>query len=327
MSEQTGTSASRPASGSKIAVIGAGAVGSSVAYAALLRGSARTIALYDVRTEKVDAEVLDLAHGSPLASGARVIGGDDVSCVRDADVVVITAGAAQKVGQTRLDLAATNAQILRTLLPQLLDQAPDAVFLLVTNPCDVLTVAAQSISGLPAGRVFASGTVLDTSRLRNLLSWSTGVAAGSIHATIVGEHGDSEFGLWSSATIGQVPLRQWRGPDGALAFSDEALDDLGRQVAGAAYTVIRGKGGTNLAIGVSAARIAEAILRDEHAVLPVSSVLDDYRGISGVAMSVPSVVGRQGVVRRLDVPMDERETERLHASADALRAVQESLGV
>ncbi|WP_347041338.1 L-lactate dehydrogenase [Brachybacterium nesterenkovii] len=316
-----------PAAGSKLAVIGAGAVGSSVAYAALLRGSARTIALYDLKKEKVEAEVLDLAHGSPLASGARIIGGDDITCVQGADVVVITAGAAQRPGQTRLDLAGTNVSILRSLMPQLLEQAPDAVYVLVTNPCDVLTVAALGISGLPAGRVFASGTVLDTSRLRNLLSWMTGVSARSIHATIAGEHGDSEFGLWSSATVGGVPLRECRGADGTLSFTDAALDDLGHQVAEAAYTVIQGKGATNLAVGVSAARIVEAVLTDEHAVLPVSSLLDGYQGISGVAMSIPSVVGRQGVIRRLDVSMDEREQARLHASAEALRAVQESLGI
>lgn len=313
--------------GSKLAVIGAGAVGSSVAYAALLRGTARTIALYDLKTEKVNAEILDLAHGSPLASGARTIGGDDITCVRGADVVVITAGAAQKPGQTRLDLAGTNVGILRSLMPQLLEQAPDAVYVLVTNPCDVLTVAALQISGLPAGRVLSSGTVLDTSRLRNLLSWETGISARSIHATIVGEHGDSEFGLWSSATIGQMPLRDFPGPDGTPMYTAERLDALGRDVANAAYTVIQGKGATNLAIGVSGARIVEAILGDERAVLPVSSLLEGVHGIDGVAMSLPSIVGRNGVMGRLDVPMDDHELERLHASADALRTVQESLGL
>lgn len=316
-----------PAAGSKLAVIGAGAVGASVAYAALLRGSARTIALYDIKTAKVDAEVLDLAHGSPLASGARIIGGDDITCVQGADVVVVTAGAAQKPGQTRLDLAGTNVKILDSLMPQLLEQAPDAIYVLVTNPCDVLTVAALQVSGLPAGRVFSSGTVLDTSRLRNLLSARTGVSAGSIHATIIGEHGDSEFPLWSTATIGQVPLREFRTADGHAPFTREVLDDLGQQVARAASEVIRGKGATNLAIGVCAARIVEAVLDDEHAVLPVSSLLTGEQGIEGVAMSMPSVVGRGGVVRRLDVPLDERERRLLRASAETLAGVQRGLGL
>ncbi len=312
---------------SKLAVIGAGAVGSSVAYAAMLRGTARTIALYDVKKAKVDAEVLDLAHGSPLASGARIIGGDDVTCVAGADVVIITAGAAQKPGQTRLDLAGVNVGILRSLMPQLLEQAPDAVYVLVTNPCDVLTVAAQQISGLPRGRVFASGTVLDSSRLRWQIASALEVSPRSVHATIIGEHGDSEFGLWSTATIGQVPLRECHGEHGLIDFTDDVLDELGREVAQAAYTVIKGKGATNLAIGVSAARIAEAVLRDEHAVLPVSTVLEDYKGISGVAMSIPSVVGIDGVVRVLDIPMEDKELTRLRASADALRAVQAELGL
>lgn len=316
-----------PSTGSKLAVVGAGAVGSSVAYAALLRGSARTIALYDLKTEKVNAEVLDLVHGSPLASAAHVIGGDDVACVAGADVVVITAGAAQKPGQTRLDLAETNVGILRSLMPQLLEQAPDAVYVLVTNPCDVLTVAALEISGLPAGRVLSSGTVLDTSRLRSLLSLLTGVSARSIHATMIGEHGDSEFGLWSTATIGQVPLREYRGLDGRPAFTRELLDELGQQVAGAAYRVIQGKGATNLAIGVCAARIVEAVLDDEHAVLPVSSLFEGDQGISGVAMSMPSVVGRGGVIRRLEAPLDEHEQQLLHASAETLRRTQETLGL
>lgn len=323
-------SAAAPPTGGRLAVVGAGAVGSSVAYAAMLRGSARSIALYDIRAEKVRAEVLDLAHGSPLAGGAEITGGDDVSCIAGADVVVITAGAAQAPGQTRLDLAGTNVKILESLMPQLLAQAPDAAFILVTNPCDVLTVAADALAGLPRGRVFASGTVLDTSRLRWRLAERLGVAPRSIHATIIGEHGDSEFPLWSSAHIGQVPLRDWTDAAGAAdspALSREELDRLGREVAGAAYEVIQGKGATNLAIGVAAARIVEAVLRDERAVLPVSSPLTGYQGISGVAMSVPSIVGRAGVERTLEVPMDEDEQAQLLASADALREVQRSLGL
>lgn len=323
--------AAAPARTSTLAVVGAGSVGASVAYAAMLRGSARTIALYDVATAKVEAEVLDLAHGSSLAapstSPARIIGGDDVACVAGADVVVITAGARQKPGQTRLELAGTNVDILRDLLPRLLGHAPDAVYVLVTNPADVLALAAARIAGLPDGRVMSSGTVLDTSRLRWRLAERLGVSSRSVHATIIGEHGDSEFALWSSASIGEVPLRQWPDPDGTRALSDAELGELEREVAGAAYAVIAGKGATNLAIGVAGARIVEAILSDEQAVLPVSTPLSDYRGISGVAMSVPSVVGRSGVLRRLEVPMDDAEQARLEASAAALRSAQRSLGL
>ena len=174
----------------KVAIVGAGSVGSSMAYACLMRGSARTIALYDVNEPKVVAEVLDLAHGAAFTGASEVTGGADPVVVDGAHVVVITAGAKQEPGQSRLDLAATNVALLQRLLPVLLERAPDAVFVLVTNPCDVLTVAAQAISGLPAGRVFSSGTTLDSSRLRLLLARRAGVSPGSVHANIIGEHGD-----------------------------------------------------------------------------------------------------------------------------------------
>lgn len=322
---------SGPEGTAKLAVVGAGSVGSSVAYAALLRGSARTIALYDVARAKAEAEVLDLAHGSSLASPhtspARVIGGDDIACVAGADVVVITAGARQRPGQTRLELAGTNVALLEGLLPRLLEQAPDAVYVLVTNPADVLALAAARIAGLPDGRVMSSGTVLDTSRLRWRLAEQLGVSSRSVHATMIGEHGDSEFALWSTAAIGGVPLRQWCDERGERVLDEGELEGLERETARAAYAVIEGKGATDLAIGVAAARITEAVLSDEHAVLPVSTPLDGYRGVSGVAMSVPSVVGRGGVLRRLEVPMDAAEQERLEASAQALRGAQRSLGL
>ncbi|WP_058234551.1 L-lactate dehydrogenase [Devriesea agamarum] len=316
-----------PEKSTKLAVIGAGSVGSSLAYASLIRGAARTVALYDLNTAKVNAEVLDLAHGTQFMSGSRVIGGDDIECVHDADVVVITAGARQKPGQSRLDLAGANVAILRSLMPQLLEQAPDAIYVLVTNPCDVLTAAAVKISGLPPSRVMSSGTVLDSSRLRWLIGTRIGVAPSSVHAMIVGEHGDSEFGLWSSASIGQVPLTQWTDENGEQVFTPEALEELGHKVSGAAYRVIEGKGATNYAIGVTGTRIVQAILGDQHAVLPVSTVLDDYHGVSGVAMSVPSIVSRDGVVRTLDFPMDDAEHARFIRSAETLREVHRQLGI
>lgn len=311
----------------KIAVVGAGSVGSSVAYAAMLRGSAQTIALYDLSGEKAGAEALDIAHGSQFGSGANVIGGSDISCIAGADVVVITAGARQKPGQSRLDLADTNVRILRSLMPQLLEQAPEAMFMLVTNPCDVLTVAAQQATGLDSSRVFSSGTVLDSSRLKFLISKKIGVNPRSVHARIIGEHGDSEFAVWSNANVGGIPLREWRGSDGSLAFTEADLDAVRDEVANSAYAIIQGKGATNLAIGVSAARICEAILNDEKAVLTVSTVLDNYLGVSGVAMSVPSIVGRGGVERVLNIPLDEREAQQFRASAGQLSATQEKLGL
>ncbi|UCR88174.1 L-lactate dehydrogenase [Mycetocola spongiae] len=311
---------------SKLAIIGAGSVGSSLAYAALIRGSAREIALYDVDAARAEAEVLDLSHGSPFTGATVVSGGGDISVVADANVVVITAGAKQLPGQTRLDLAGVNARILESLLPTLVELAPRAVFILVTNPCDVLTVKAETLVDLPPGRIFSSGTVLDSARLRWLVASAAGVAPASVHAAIIGEHGDTEFPLWSQAKIGPTPLAEWAGADGLPLFTEEVRSRLHHEVVNSAYTVIEGKGATNYAIGLSAARIVEAILRDEKAVLPVSSLLRGYRGLDGVALSVPSVVGSRGVERLLEVPMDTRELAQFHASAAALRASATALG-
>jgi len=310
---------------SKLAIIGAGAVGTSLAYAAMIRESAREIALYDIRTEKVAAEVLDLAHGSQFTGVSRIQGSDDLDVVQGANVVVITAGAKQHPGQSRLDLAADNVAILRELMPRLLDRAPEAVYMLVSNPCDVLAVAAQRITGLPSSRIFASGTVLDSSRLRWLLSERVGVATSSVHAMIVGEHGDSEFPLWSQARIGPVPILEWELESGHPLDAGE-LAAIAEDVKTAAYRVIAGKGATNFAIGLSGARIVEAILRDEGRILPVSSLLDNYRGISGVALSVPSVVDARGVAKVIDVPYSVDEMRMLEASAATLRASLTSLG-
>ena len=305
---------------SKLTVVGAGAVGTAVAYAAIIRGSAQRIALYDIATAKVEAEVKDLAHGTQFAHVTEVIGGDDPAVCADSDVIVITAGAKQDPGQTRLDLAAKNVGILRAMLPKLLEHAPNAIYVLVTNPVDVLTYEAQRITGLPAGRVIGSGTLLDSARLRLMLAEKAGVSQGNVHAVMMGEHGDSEFPVWSSATIGHVPLREWER-EGRAVFTDEVLETLSHSVTNAAYEVIQGKGATNYAIGLAGARLVEAIVRDQNTILPLSTVLSGYRGISDVALSVPSLVGREGVTATYEIPMSVGERKQLQASADTLRQV------
>lgn len=310
---------------SKLTVVGAGAVGSSVAYAALIRGSARHVALYDIAAEKTEAEVLDLAHGAQFTGSSDIVGGADISVAQGSHVVVITAGAKQKPGQTRIELAGVNANIITSMMPQLLDVAPDAVYVIVTNPCDVLTVLAQEATGLPYERIFASGTVLDTSRLRWKIAQRAGVSISSVHAYIVGEHGDTEFPLWSHATIGSVPILDWVPRDGQPKFTAAELDQIAVDVRDAAYKVIKGKGATNYAIGLSSARIVEAILRDEHAVMPVSTVLDDYHGVSGVALSVPSVVSSRGAFAIPETAYSDSELQLLEHSAAALRDVADSL--
>lgn len=312
-------------SNTKVSVIGAGAVGASMAYAMLIRESAREIALYDTNEAKVQAEVLDLAHGTQFTGSTSITGGNDISVTANSDVVVVTAGAKQSPGQSRLELAGINANITRSLIPEILKHSPDAIVILVTNPCDVLATVAQQISGLPKNRVFSSGTVLDSSRLRWLLGERLGVNAGSIHAMIMGEHGDSEFGLWSQASIGPVPLMDWRDSSGQ-GISEHELDEIADSVRTAAYRVIEGKGATNYAIGLSGARIVEAVLSDENAILPVSSVLDNYHGVSGVAMSVPTLVNRSGAARTIEVPLTHEELNRFKDSAEAIKKSLATIG-
>ncbi|WP_277100748.1 L-lactate dehydrogenase [Cutibacterium granulosum] len=309
----------------KISVIGAGSVGSSLAYACLIRGSADIVCLYDINKDKVEAEVADLAHGTQFTP-ASVMGGADIKDTVNSDIVFITAGAKQKPGQTRLDLAGVNAGILKSLMPQLLEQSPNALFVLVTNPCDVLTVVAQNISGLPSSRVFSTGTMLDTSRLRWLIRQWANVAQRHVHATIVGEHGDSEFPLWSIAQISGVSIHEWK-VDGESVFTDEVLDDLAHEAAFAAYKIIEGKGATNYAIGLTGARLAEALLGANRSILPLSSVIDDVHGIKDVALSMPCIVSREGIEGVVPVPMSDGEITKLHASAERLKDSLSSLDI
>ena len=309
----------------KISVIGAGSVGSSLADACLIRGSADIVCLYDINKDKVEAEVADLAHGTQFTP-ASVMGGADIKDTVNSDIVFITAGAKQKPGQTRLDLAGVNAGILKSLMPQLLEQSPNALFVLVTNPCDVLTVVAQNISGLPSSRVFSTGTMLDTSRLRWLIRQWANVAQRHVHATIVGEHGDSEFPLWSIAQISGVPIHEWK-VDGESVFTDEVLDDLAHEAAFAAYKIIEGKGATNYAIGLTGARLAEALLGANRSILPLSSVIDDVHGVKNVALSMPCIVSREGIEGVVPVPMSDGEITKLHASAERLKDSLSSLDI
>lgn len=313
--------------GSKLSIVGAGAVGTSIAYAALIRGVARTVALMDVNQEKVDAEVLDLSHGLEFVSRAQVIGGADPSVCADSDVVIFTAGAKQKPGQTRLELAEATVELTRTALPPIVEAAPHARFVMVTNPVDVITYAALKFTGLPANQLFGSGTVLDSSRMRFLLSEHCGVAVQNVHAYIAGEHGDTEIPLWSSATIGGVPLLDWEPLGGGALLDADTRDRIHREVVGSAYRIIQGKGATNYAIGLASARIAEAILNDEHRVLPVSSLLDDFHGIGDVCLSLPSLVDRNGVGQTLPIAVSADELAGLRASAQTLREMQQRFGL
>ena len=311
---------------SKLTVVGAGSVGTSIAYASLIRGSARQIALYDIDAKKVEAEAHDMAHGTQFTPTTMVTGGADIEVAKDSSVIVITAGARQKPGQTRLELAGVNAGIMTDLVPKLLEQAPNAVLVLVTNPCDVLTVVAQKVSGLPVGRVLSTGTLLDTSRLRFAIAQRAGVSLSNVHAAMFGEHGDSEFPIWSSASIAQIPIRDWVDTDGTRIFTEEALATIAHDTVHAAYAIIDGKGATNYAIGVTGSYLVEALLSTTPRVLPVSSVLDDYYGVSGVALSVPCLVGNSKLLDTIHAPMTISEIRRFRESAEAIRATLNSIG-
>ena len=310
---------------SKIAIVGTGSVGATIAYACLIRGVGKQIALFDVNRAKVDSEVLDLNHGLQFVPMATVEGSDDVGVCADADIVVITAGAKQKQGQTRMDLATANADICRKLVPKLLSVAPNAIFLLVTNPVDVITYVTLKLTGLPAHRVLGSGTVLDSSRFRFLIAERCRVAVQNVHAYIVGEHGDSEIPLWSSATIANILLHEWAVPrHGKLTVRDRT--EIFQNVKDAAQQIIQGKGATNYAIGLATAKILEALLHDENRVLPVSSLLKDFQGIDDVCLSVPSIVNRSGVEQALPIKLNDAELAGLRNSAEQIKQAIRQVG-
>ncbi len=311
---------------SKIAIIGAGAVGTAVAYACAMRGDARSIVLQDINKAKVEAEALDIAHGIQFTPTGSVEGSDDVEIVRGSDLVIITAGAKQKPGQSRLELAESTVGLMRNIVPNLVTVAPDARFMFITNPVDVVTYVALKLTGLPRNQVFGSGTVLDTSRLRYLVSLHTGVATQNIHAYVTGEHGDSEVALWSSAEIGNVPVRHWGPTLSGRLFDNDLRAEIAQEVVQSAYRIIEGKGATNYAIGLAASNIAGAVLRDESRVLTISTLLEDWEGISDVCMAAPTIVGRSGAGRVLNPPLTLAERDGLTESAQRLRQVARDLG-
>ncbi|HKO13334.1 MAG TPA: L-lactate dehydrogenase [Acidobacteriaceae bacterium] len=303
----------------KIGIVGAGSVGATIAYACMVRGIGRHISIYDIARPKVEAEVLDLNHGLMFTPEMTLDGSDDLQVLAGSHIIVVTAGAKQKPGQTRLDLASTNTNICLKLIPNLLRVAPEAIVLMVTNPVDVLTYIVQKISGLDSRRVFGSGTVLDSSRFRFLLAQRCRVAVANVHAYIAGEHGDSEIPLWSSASIGNVPLLHW-------GINDQERKSIFEQVRRAADRVIAGKGATNYAVGLAVTAVLQAVLGDEGRVLPVSSLITDYCGLRNVCLSMPAIVNRNGVDSILPVPLNDEEQHGLQASAEAILSVAHSLG-
>ncbi len=302
---------------SKVAIIGTGSVGATIAYVLLMRGLARELVLIDRLADKARAEAMDLNHGAMFVQPVSVTHGTIDDCA-GARVVVITAGAKQQPGQSRLELAEANARLFERLIPEVVRTAPEALLLIVSNPVDVLTDLALRLSGLPAQRVIGSGTVLDTSRFRFLIGRYFNVSVSNVHAYIIGEHGDSEVALWSSAQLGNVRLTDLALPD-RPPLNDESKRAIVEGVRGAAGEVIRAKGATNWAVGLAVARILEALLRDERVVLTVSRWLEGYLGVEGVCLSVPCVVSGNGAESCLTVACDPGELTAFRRSADIVR--------
>jgi len=301
----------------KVGLIGTGMVGASFAYSLMQRGVANELVLIDADAARAEGEMMDLNHGLPFVRPMRIIAGDYPD-LADAEVIVICAGVSQRPGQTRLELLKTNAGIFHNIVPKVTAVNRDAILVIATNPVDILTQIAAQIVGLDRGRVLGSGTALDTARLRYMLGVHYGVDSRSVHAYIVGEHGDSELALWSLANIAGVRLTDFVGANGQ-GYDQAALDRIFSQARNAAYEIIQRKKATYYAIGLGLLSIVEAVLRDQHTVMTVSSPLAGQYGVDGISISMPTIVGRGGVEEVLNLPLSESELEAFQSSAQTLK--------
>ncbi len=303
----------------KVVVIGAGSVGTAYIYALLPTGVAGEIALIDVDQHRVEGEVLDLSHGLPFIPPVTIKKGDYSDC-SEADIIVVTAGAKQKPGQTRLDLTQKNAQIVRLICQQISEQNSSAVLVMVTNPVDALTYLALKELKWPHQRVIGSGTVLDSARFKYLLSQHCKIDAHNVHVYILGEHGDSEVAAWSMSHIAGVPLNAYCRICNVCDYNEHHRK-IAEEVRNTAYHIIDYKGSTYYGIGLSLVRITEAILRNENSILTVSSLLDGQYGIKDICLSVPCVVGDNGVKTTVEAELASEELRALQASAEIIRKV------
>ncbi|MBN1794177.1 MAG: L-lactate dehydrogenase [Candidatus Omnitrophica bacterium] len=306
----------------KVAIIGAGNVGSTFAFALLTSGLAREIVIVDRDGKKAQGECMDLNHGLSFTHPSQVYAAGFEGCA-DSDIVIITAGARQKEGQTRTDLVQANAEIFKLIIPQIISYAPEAILLVVTNPVDILTYITLKISGFPKRRVIGSGTVLDSSRFRYLISEHCHVDPRNVHAYIIGEHGDTELPVWSNANIGGMKIEQFcpTCKEFDSCRRTKALKRIFDEVKNAAYKIIEAKGATYYAVALALVKITEAILRDQNSVLPVSTLISDYYGIDDVCLGLPSIVNRNGVEQFLRLALSDEEEKRLRHSAETLKDI------
>lgn len=301
----------------KIAVIGAGGVGATTAYALMVQGVGSEIVLIDLNKDKAEGEAMDLRHGASFVNPVDIYAGD-YEDLADAKLIVITAGAAQKPGETRLDLIKKNAGIFKNIIPSITKYNKDGILLVVSNPVDILTYLTYKISDFPANRVLGSGTVLDSSRFRSLLSKNCGVAASNVHGYIIGEHGDSEVPVWSLTNIAGTQIDNYC-PICKQDCEDGHFDEISDQVKNAGYEIIDKKGSTFYAVALAVSRIARAILRDENAVLTVSSLMKGYYGVEDMSLSLPTLINSNGIKNVLELPLSEEEEKAFKESAQHLK--------
>lgn len=308
----------------KIAIIGCGFVGSACAFALMQSGLFSEMVLIDSNKERAEGEALDISHGLPFSKPMQIYSGtyDDIT---DAGIIAITAGAGQKPGESRLELVHKNVEIFKSIIPEISKRNYKGILLIVSNPVDIMTYTALKLSGLPSNQVFGSGTVLDTARLKYLLGEHLGVDARSVHAFILGEHGDSEIAAFSSANVSGIELKEFCDFACKTDKHEEAMKEIAEDVKLSAYEIIKKKGATYYGIAMSVRRICEAIILDQKSILPISCLQNGKNGIDNVVLSMPMIVGKHGAERSVEISLSEEERRAIKSSADMLKGIIKTL--
>lgn len=308
----------------KIAIIGCGFVGSACAFALMQSGLFSEMVLIDSNNQRAEGEALDISHGLPFSKPMQIYSGtyDDIT---DAGIIAITAGAGQKPGESRLELVHKNVEIFKSIIPEISKRNYKGILLIVSNPVDIMTYTALKLSGLPSNQVFGSGTVLDTARLKYLLGEHLGVDARSVHAFILGEHGDSEIAAFSSANVSGIELKEFCDFACKTDKHEEAMKEIAEDVKLSAYEIIKKKGATYYGIAMSVRRICEAIILDQKSILPISCLQNGKNGIENVVLSMPMIVGKHGAERSVEISLSEEERQAIKSSADMLKGIIKTL--
>ena len=301
----------------KVGIIGAGSVGSAAAFSLMMTGVAHKVVLIDMNEKKAQAEAMDIAHAAPFGHAGKIKAGT-YEDLEGCGIVIVTAGANQKPGETRIDLLGRNVKIFESIIPQVAKYAPESILLITANPADIMTEVARKLSGFPKERVIGSGTVLDTARFRTLLAFYLGVSTKSVHADVIGEHGDSEVLIWSNAEAGTLSLEEYAESVNKV-LDDAKKAEIKDGVVNAAYKIIDGKGATFYGIAGALTQICRAINNNEYAILTVSSHHDDIEGVKGVSLSLPTVINRKGIFHVISPKLSYEERAKLKNSAEIMK--------